>query len=210
MYKLLARPGSGSTAIEAMLAELGVPHEVIIVKRDAQNRLPEMVTRLNPMAQVPTLVLPSGEVLTESAAMMIYLADMHAEKGLAPGLQDALRPRYLRWMIFLSAAVYDSDLRMYYPQRYSTEAAAAPGIKEKAIADITREFAILAEALGEGPYFLGGRFSALDIYAAMLITWAPDLDAQWAAHPNLKALHDRVARRPAIAPVWARNDYPAG
>lgn len=210
MYKLIARHGAGSVAVEALLAHMQLPHEVINVTRDAQMRLPDFVSKLNPVAQVPTLVLPSGEVLTESAAMMIYLADTHPEKGLSPALNDPRRARFLRWMLFLAAAIYNSDLRMYYPERYTTDAAAASSIKAKAVADITREFAVLAEALGDGPYFLGETFSALDVYAAMLITWAPDLDAQWAAHPNLKALHSRVALRPLIAPVWAKNGYPAG
>jgi glutathione S-transferase/GST-like protein len=47
--------------------------------------------------------------------------------------------------------------------------------------------------------------SAVDIYAAMLVTWAPDVAALFARHPNLKIMHDRVAARPAIAAVWARN-----
>ena len=98
-----------------------------------------------------------------------------------------------------------SDLRMYYPARYTVDATGAAGIKAKAVDGMAAEFAILSEAIGEGPFVLGNRMSAVDIYAAMLATWVADVPALFAKHPNIKVLHDRVAEVPAIARVWARN-----
>ncbi|HEY6072289.1 MAG TPA: glutathione S-transferase family protein, partial [Anaerolineales bacterium] len=63
-----------------------------------------------------------------------------------------------------------------------------------------------AEALGEGPYILCDSFSAADIYAAMLASWAEDVPALFARHPNIKAHYDRVTARPRIAKVWERNE----
>ena len=97
---------------------------------------------------------------------------------------------------------------MYYPARHSTDAAHAAGIKAKAIEDMGRDFDIFAEELGEGPYILGQKMSAVDIYAAMLISWAPDVPQLFARHANIKRLYDLVAARPLIAKVWARNEMP--
>ncbi len=105
----------------------------------------------------------------------------------------------------MATAIYETDLRFYYAQRYSTDSAHAPAIKTRAASHMERHFGILADALGDKPYLLGQQFSAADIYAAMLLTWSPDMRALFAHHPNLKAFYDRVSSRPAIAPVWERN-----
>ncbi|NJM30424.1 MAG: glutathione S-transferase family protein [Rhizobiales bacterium] len=201
MMKLYARAGAGSAAIEALLAEAGVPFEMVEVKKPA----PESFLKINPLGQVPALQLEDGAIMTESAAMMIYLADLY---GFAPKPESPRRPRFLKWLLFMATALYMSDLRMYYPERYSTDVSHAPGIKTKAIADMDREFEILSNGLGEEPFFLGEDFSAADIYAPMLVSWAADVPAVFAKHPNLKTHYDRVAARPRIAEVWKRNGMP--
>ncbi len=188
MFKLYARRGAGSMAIEAALAECGVPHRVEDLERGPDGRHPASFYRINPLGQVPTLILPDDSVMTESAAILIYLADLHPGTGLAPPAASPLRPRYLRWLVYLATTVYMSDLRMYYPQRYTDDPAGAAAVKRAALSDMAREFEIFAAALGEGPYVLGETFSAVDIYAAMLATWNADVPAFFASHPNIKAL----------------------
>jgi glutathione S-transferase len=151
------------------------------------------------------LLLPDGSIMTESSAMLLYLGDAFPNAGLAPAIGTAQRAQYLRWMEFLATTLYMSDLRLYYPHKYTVDPAGTEGIKSKAAADMDNEFGILSLALGNNPFLLGARMSAVDIYAAMLINWGPDLAALGAKHPNLKSLHDRVSSRPAIAPVWERN-----
>ena len=112
--------------------------------------------------------------MTESAAIMIYLADLYPAAGLAPSVTSPLRPRYLRWMLYFATGVYMADLRLFYPARHSTDASHSDAIKAKATEDMERDFDIFAEALGEGPFILGPSMSAVDIYAAMLISWAPE------------------------------------
>jgi glutathione S-transferase len=205
MFTLYARPGSGSVAIEALLAECGADFQIEDVVRNADGAFPSAFLLINPLGQVPALRLADDSIMTESAAMMIYLADLFGAAGLAPALNSRLRARYLRWMMFFASEVYMADLRLFYPERHSTEAGHAAGIKAKAALDMERDFAIFADALGAGPFVLGDTFSAVDIYAAMLVSWALDLPALFAKHPNIKALYDAVAARPKIAPAWRRN-----
>ena len=205
MFKLYAKKGAGSAAVEAVLALCGAPHEIVDLQRDSSGAFPAVLNRVNPKGEVPTLVLPDDSIMTESAAILIHLADIFPQAGLAPAVLSPLRPRYLRWMLFLATTVYMSDLRMYYPERYTADPAAAAGIKAKAVAGMEGEFAILSDAVGEGPFILGTGMSAVDIYAAMLATWVLDIGALFARHPNIKTLHDRVAAVPAVAKVWARN-----
>jgi glutathione S-transferase len=192
-------------AVEAMLSFLDVPYRVIDVDRDAERRYPDWFVAINPMAQVPVLELPDGNVMTESAAMMIHLADSFPEAQLAPELSSSLRPQFLRWMLYLATTVYMSDLRLYYPAHYTEDANGVTAIRAAASRQMAREWDIYAAALGKGPFILGLEMSAVDIYAAMLTTWSDDVPGLFAKHPNLKAMHDAVAAVPRIATVWARH-----
>src|SRR4051812_4279668 len=105
-YIIYGAPGSGSVPIEAALTLAGAPYEVIgedLVRPVACN---PAANALNPLHQVPVLALPCGEVMTESAAILIYLADKHPQAGLAPALDDKRRAAFLRWMTYVSTAIY--------------------------------------------------------------------------------------------------------
>jgi glutathione S-transferase len=208
MFTLYARPGSGSAAVEALLAECGVEYRIEDVPRLADGSAPESYLGINPRGEVPTLRLPDDSLMTESAAMMIYLADLFPVTGLAPGVTSSKRATYLRWMLYFASPVYMADLRFFYSARYSTDPTHAAAIKAKAIEHLDRDFMIFAGALGKGPFILGEKFSAVDIYAAMLMSWAPDVPALFSRHPNIKAHYDAVSHRPKIAPVWQRNEMP--
>src|SRR5215510_9313541 len=106
MLKIFGAVGSRSVPIEATLTLLGIPHEVVEVVTWEDEAARKLVETVNPLRQVPALVLPSGEVMTESAAILIYLADLYPQARLAPRLNDPKRAQYLRWMTYVSAAIY--------------------------------------------------------------------------------------------------------
>ena len=205
MYTLYARNGAGSVAVEALLAACGADYKVIVLNRKPDGAFEDFFLAINPKAEVPTLVLPDGSVMTESAAMMIHIAEQFPKEGLAPMPGEGGRAQFLRWQVYLAAALYGSDLRLFYPQRFTTDAAGAEGVKARATETMNNEFAIYADALGDRRFMLG-RLSAVDIYAAMLCTWAPDMDALFARHPNLRRMYDAVLENDAVKKVWARNE----
>jgi glutathione S-transferase len=205
MYTLYARNTAGSMAPEALLAACGAEYRVIVLERKPDGSFEEFFHKINPKAEVPTLVLPDDSIMTESAAMMIHLADLHPEAGLSPAIGTPERARYLRWLLFLATSLYMSDLRLFYPHRYTVNASESSGIKARAEEMMMQEFAIYAEALGEGPFLLGSRMSAADIYAAMLCTWAPDVEALFTAHPALARMYEGVLTNEAVKRVWERN-----
>ena len=205
MYKLYARNGAGSVAPEALLAACGAEYEVTVLERRPDGSFHDFFLKINPKAEVPTLILPDDSVMTESAAMMIHIAEAHPAAGLAPLPGAPGRATFLRWQVYLATTLYMSDLRMFYPERYTTKGAEAEGIRQRATEMMMQEFAIYADALGEGPFMLG-RLSALDIYAAMLCSWAPDVGELFATYPNLKRMYDAVVANEAVQKVWARNE----
>jgi glutathione S-transferase len=205
MYTIYCRKSAGSMAVEALLEACGAGYEVHDLQRNPDNSFPDYFLRINPKAEVPTLKLPDDTIMTESAAMMIYLADLHPKAGLAPAVTAKERPQYLRWMSYLATSVYNSDLRLYYPQRFTSQPEECAGIRMRAAETMSREFEIYSDALGRGPFMFGAAMSALDIYAAMLASWAPDVPALFAKHPNIKTMYEAVTAHRAIAKVWVRN-----
>jgi glutathione S-transferase len=205
MYELYGRKGAGSMVVEAVLEECAIPYKLRNVTRDASRMPPADYYAINPLGQVPALKLPDGSIMTESAAIVLYLTDKYSEGKLAPAPGAPLRPHFLRWLVYLATNIYMTDLRIYYCDRYTTRAAEAASVKEAAMQAMAREWDVYAAALATKPYMLGEQLSAVDIYAAMLATWNLDVPAFFRKHPNVHASYERVVARPAVARVWNRH-----
>ncbi len=93
-YCLYGRPGTGSAPVEAALAMGGFDADIIDVPADPSAPGHDGLLALNPLGQVPALVLPDGTVMTESAAILIHLADSAAPGLLGPAPGDPARPAY--------------------------------------------------------------------------------------------------------------------
>lgn len=122
---LYGRRGWGSTIVEAQLEWLGLDYTYEAVGdllRSAEAR--RTLAPVNPLAQVPTLVLANGQILTESAAITLYLADMTGRDDLVPPPDSEQRPEFLRWLIFLVANVYPTYTYADEPDRFVPDAAA--------------------------------------------------------------------------------------
>jgi glutathione S-transferase len=201
MYKLYGRPGSGSLAVQVALEEAGAAYERIWVGREAAEV--ERFRAINPTGRVPALVLPDGTVMFESAAMLIHLAAAHPAAALAPPTGSAAHAKFLQWMVFLSANVYEAALRMYYSARYSARGEAdAEAIREQGTADFRGHLALIGQGLA--PYVLGGEYSIADTYLYMLASWHTGEKSElYARAPQLAAHSRQIAARPAVAKVDA-------
>jgi glutathione S-transferase len=200
MYKLYWAPNTGAFAPEVVMALAGVPFENIRVDYDAKEQQGEAYRKLNPMGQIPLLILPEGQVMTESAAMVLHLVDRFPAAGLAPLPGTPERAVFDRWLVFLAVNLYTADLRYYYPERYSTDPAAAAGVKAAAARDLDRQFQILEAALDPGPFLLGARYGAADLYLLMLADWYPPARGL----PRVRQLCDALEGAPGVAAVHQR------
>jgi glutathione S-transferase len=182
LYQLHGRPNTGSLAVQIVLEEIGAPYQLRWVERTPAAL--EAYRRINPAGKVPALVLPEGTAVCESAAILMYLASAHPAAHLAPAAGTAAHARFLQWMVFLSANVYETALRYSYPERYSTAGAAVQaGIQERAVQDHLRHLETVHASLA--PYVLGSAYSAVDPYLYMLTGWYPG---------DTAALHERLPR----------------
>ena len=130
MHVLYGSRGSGAAAIEAALVLANIPFRTI----DAASWQPgsglDELARVNPLAQIPTLVLPDGSVMTESAAITLHLADVTGSSELVPFAGDPARPQFLRWLVFTVANIYPTFTYADDPQRFVADAAAGKAFAE--------------------------------------------------------------------------------
>lgn len=202
MYTLLGRRGAGSLGPHLVLEELGVPYTFKHVEKE-ETKTPQFL-RLNPMGRIPALILPSGEAMFESAAMVAYLTAAHPS-ALAPQPGTPAHARFMQWLVFLSANLYETYLRFFYSDRYTVDGAVgAGGVKTKALSDLHEQFAIIEDALS--PNLLGEAISAADLYCYMLLTWwEPTPKDLYMRYPRIAALAGRIEARPAVKTVLAAN-----
>src|SRR5579871_6526694 len=100
-FLLHGEANSGAVAVEAALTLIGLPYRVVETTTGDPNGSPG-----TPFGQVPALRLPGGGMMTESAAILIWLADSRPAARLSPAWDAPDRPAFLRWMAFVSAQIY--------------------------------------------------------------------------------------------------------
>lgn len=206
MYTLFYSPGSASMAPHAMLEEIGANYVLKRVEISGDKPRDPEYLKLNPLGRVPTLAIAGGETIYESVAITMYLADRHPEPKLAPAVSDPLRGPYYQWLAHLTNTLQEAYLLFFYPDRNTTRPEQAPDIKDKALTRIDGVWSNLDQALARrGPYLLGERCSAADIYMHMLYTWYEPAAALAARCPQVARCVDLVAQRPAVKRMLQQN-----
>lgn len=205
MITLYGAEGSGSIPVEATLTLLGIPYELIEGATWANKAARTRVASANPMMQVPTLVLPTGEIITESAAILIGLADLHPQAKLAPGPTDPGRAQYLRWMIYVSAAIYSWFWLRANPSRLGVEKAKHAEFVERIHQRIADCWRMMDQQITPGRYILGDDLSVLDIYVTVISRFAPRRKRFYEAAPRMAQIVPRVDDDPRLRDFWARR-----
>jgi glutathione S-transferase len=206
MYTLYWSPGSASMAPHGALEEAGAKYELKLVNTDEGAQRDPAYLKLNPNGKVPTLAMDGRFVLFESAAITQFIADRHPEARLAPGPDEMARGHFYQWMAHLTNSVQPAMLRYYYPERHTTDAGGHAAVTAKATEEIATLWGCIDRHLAaNGPYLLGERFSAADIFAYMLSTWQQCCQDTYQRFPIIKRLADKVAARPAMERVIRKN-----
>ena len=203
--RLFGEPGWGSAVVEAQLDWYGLDYDFERVGNlfeSAEGR--QRLSAVNPLAQVPTLVLADGAVLTESAAITLHLAEATGQDSLVPSAADAARAPFLRWLVFLVANVYPTYTYGDDPSRFVDGAEAQRSFQSHVNAYAKRLYSVL-ESVAGAPWFLGERFSALDIYVCVMTRWRPKREWFAANAPNLAAIAARTEQVPQLVACWGRN-----
>lgn len=204
-YTIYGAKGSSNFAVEAALAEAGADYDFVNVSLDDNEQRSESFAAINPTRKIPALKLPSGEIVTESAAILLTIADRYPKANLLPPKGSGARALAFRWLAFFASEVYPIVEIVDYPERFTPDAKLAPKVRDLARDRVRDRFLILERAIAGDPWILASGFTIADLYAANLTRWSAGKEWRLAHCPKIEKLASAIAARPKIAGVWARH-----
>jgi glutathione S-transferase len=204
MYTLYYSPGAASFVVHWLLLETGAAHDARRLDLAAGEHKRADYLALNPGGVVPTLLV-DGVPVTESAALLLHLADAHPDAALAPAVGSLDRARYYQWVLYLANTLQPAFRAWFYPHEPAGEAQ-ADVVKQRTRERIEQAWQRIDTHLGEhGPYLLGNHVSAADFLLAMLMRWSRNMPRPASDWPHLAALIVRMKARPTFAELYARE-----
>ncbi|WP_431260771.1 glutathione S-transferase family protein [Roseateles chitinivorans] len=209
-WTLFGSAASGSTAVEAALTLLGIEVDLIEGATWEAEAARVRVGAANPMRQIPTLVDDDGRVMTESAAILIHLADTHPQARLAPAVDDPQRAEFLRWMVFVSSAIYS----LHWIKPDVTRIGARPDQRDQVVDAVHDRIAfcwgVMDAQMKPGRYLLGDELSVLDLYVAVVSRFGPWRERFYEVAPTMSTVVRRVDADPRLQDFWAARFPPDG
>ena len=182
-YQLFGCRDSGSMIIELALAKIGAVYDLVEVDLHRHAQRDESYARVNPQRKIPALVTDSGELLTESAAILITLDERHPEAQLLPPVASVERAQALRTLLFVATELYPIVEINDYPERFAPRVDGAPEVRDLA-RDIWRQrWKIVEGSIVGDPFLLPWGYSAVDMYIAVVSRWAQQDDWRAAGIP---------------------------
>jgi glutathione S-transferase len=188
-------PRSRAQMAHWMLEEVGAPYRIVPIDFELkQHKTPEFLA-INPMGKLPTITW-RGVTVTETAAIIAFLADAFPEAGLAPAPDDPQRGPYYRWLFFGAGCIEPALIdRMFKRPDPPAKGALGYGSYDEMVN-------ALKKALSPGPYLLGNKFTAADVYVGSEIYWAGKIGAD--RFNDDKIFTDYIARL-SKRPAWQQS-----
>jgi GST-like protein len=203
MYVLYGSRGSGSAAVEMGLHAAGLPCRVVRASRWEDDSAQEELRTVNPLMQIPTLVLPSGAVMTESAAILAHIG-LEAAAGLLLPADAVARAQALRGLVYIPANCYSGITVIDYPQRFTTttDEASLEAIRQGTRKTLHRNWEIFADTFPGKPFLNGDAPGALDFLAVVVSKWAGTRQHLREHRPQFSEMLERVQAHERVAPIY--------
>jgi len=206
MYTLYGIEGSGSASAEIALLRCRAPFRIVRAASWEPGAGLDELACVNPLKQIPTLRLPDGSVLSESAAILIHLGLSFPDAELLPN-DAALRAQAIRGLVFIAANCYAAISVIDYPERWTSDEskAAREHVRAGARARLHANWQIFADQFAAYPFLGGDSPGALDYLAAVVSKWSGARAYLKANRPEFFATLERIERHASVAPVFARH-----
>ncbi len=206
VFTLYGAAGSGSVPVEATLRLIGQDYRVVEAPTWEGEVERDKVAAVNPMRPVPALVTSGGEVITESAAILIWLADSHPRARLSPAFDDPRRAQFLRWMSFIPASIYSMFWVRDEPARLVGDNLEAQAeIQRRTIDRIADCWRMMDAQVTPGRFLLSEEMTVLDLYVATASRWTPQRRRFYAEAPRMAEVVRRVDALPALQAFWSER-----
>jgi glutathione S-transferase len=196
-------PGAASLVVHWLLIELQVPHTLVPLDFARREHKSEDYLKLNPAGVVPTLVI-HGQAITEAAAIVMHLADLHPGAGLAPAPGTPQRASYYQWMLFMANTLQPAYRTWFYPAEAAGEAHVEEA-REHARLKLESAWEQVARHLDSeaGPFLLGEASTAADFMLTMLMRWSRSMPRPTDRWPTLHAYANRMKAMPSYIETCA-------
>jgi len=207
MFTLYGSTGSGSAAVEGALLQCGAPFRVVRASSWEADSDQAALLKANPLGQIPTLQLPEGGVMTESAAILIHLGLAYPASGLLPA-DPAARAQALRGLVYVAANCYSAIGVIDFPERWCDggDEAMHKAIRAGARRRLHQCWDAFADQFGSSEPFLGGQGpGALDLLATVVSRWSGARPHLRKHRPALHACFERTQAHPKLAALFARH-----
>lgn len=196
MYTLYYGRGAASLAIHAALKEIGVPYDLVAIDLDGGQQRSAEYLRINPQGKVPTILI-DGKPFTESAALMMMLAERHPQSNLAPPAGSLARAEWYELIVTMAVSLGSNFRLWFYPSDVAStneDSALRTAIQQR----IESMWATLDARLADnGPYLLGDTFSGADLMLTMYMRWSRNMPRPATAWPALQKYADMMRARPS-------------
>ena len=200
-------PKACSLASHIALEESGLPYKAVSVDIRAGANVEAKYLKINPSGAVPALGA-GNVVITESQAILTYIADLVPERELIPRPGTRARAKAHEWMNWISSSVHVTYRSIFRPQTYAGDDSHAIGaVSEHAKKKLGKLLIEVDTRLGGAAYALGSEFSVVDAYLFVFYLWSFDerIQTELPPRPRYGTLAERVWSRPAVRTVVARE-----
>lgn len=195
--KLYFSPGACSLSPHIALREAGIEVELVKVDLKAKKLADGSdFTQINGKGYVPALQLDNGELLTEGAIIVQYIADRKPDARLIPSFGTLARYRVQEWLVFISTELHKGVGPLFKPAVPEETKAAA---KENLIKRLTW----ISDQWGNRSYLTGETFTVADGYLFTVLSWMPHFHVDLSQWPALQAFFSRVKDRPHVQAALA-------
>lgn len=185
-------PGACSLAVNIALREAGVRFNIRTVDGGTkQTDHGEDFKAINSKGYVPALRLDNGQVLTENAAILQFIADRYPAAGLAPPAGTIERQRLIEWLGFINSEIHKGFSPLF-------DSGAGDEVRRYVQGRLEKRLGWLQEQLGPRSFLVGDRFTVADAYLFTVLGWGAEVGVDIARWSDLPRYYANIELRPAV------------
>ena len=202
MLKLFYAVGTCALASHIALEEAGAEYETVRLDFAAGDQRKPEYLKVNPKGRVPALITDRG-ILTETPAILAYIAQMFPKAELAPLADPFAFARVQAFNSYLCSTAHVNHAHLRRGSRWADEPASLEDMKRKVPKNVSESFALMESEMVEGPWVMGNAYTICDPYLYTVAGWLPGDSVDIARFPKIHDHHKRMAERPAVKKVLA-------
>ncbi len=190
--KLYYSPGSCGLASQIALREAGQKFDLVAVDFKTKTTVEGDYLKVTPKGFVPALKLDDGDLLTEGAVILQWIADKNQDAKLLPAFGTRERYTALEWLNFVASDLHKSMAVLFSPF-------VDPESKSKfAEGNLTSKFEFIDEHFSKNDYVLGDRFSVADAYLYNVLSWPGRVNIDISGYASIQKFMVRMEQRPSV------------